>query len=173
MQGLYGPRMCNQQAMKHWSEEFGGNLGIALTDTVTTDYFLKGFDAYHAKLFDGVRQDSGSPYECAEKVIAHYESLGIDPKSKVIVFSDSLDPSKAIALTAKFRDRINVTCGIGTNLTHDVGLPAMNHVIKMTDIDFTDGGENMTPVVKLSDTPEKASGDKAAVENAKYMIGLK
>ena len=91
----YGFQMANELGLKHWADVFKGSLGTALCDTYTTESFLKAFDMKYAKLYDGVRQDSGDVYEFAEKIIAHYKKLGIDPLSKTIVFSDSLDPEKA------------------------------------------------------------------------------
>lgn len=169
MQALHSIKECNRYAMEYWANYYRGDLGIALTDTVTTDVFFHSFDKYFAKLFDGLRQDSGNPHEFAEKAIAHYEKLGIDPTSKVIVFSDSLDPGKACTLSTKFSSRIKVTCGIGTNLTHDVGYPAMNHVIKMVAADF---GSGMIDLVKLPDDINKATGTPRAIEFAKYAVGI-
>ena len=171
MMAKYGPIMCNRMAMEEWSQTFRGSLGVALTDLVTTPVFLRDFDPYYAKLFDGVRQDSGDPSEIADMVIAHYEKLGIDPRTKVIVFSDSLDPSKACLLTKKYGDRIKVSCGIGTRLTHNVGkgLKAMNHVIKATAFDL---GNGWIPVVKLSDSPGKHTGDPVEIAVTKHMLRI-
>jgi nicotinate phosphoribosyltransferase len=102
MQAHSGMRQCNLAWMDAWVREYRGNLGIALSDTVTTPAFLKDFDSYYAKLFDGVRLDSGNPFVMGDIVVEHYEKLGIDPKSKVLVFSDSLDTDKAIALAQHF-----------------------------------------------------------------------
>jgi len=132
-------------ALQKWADEYRGALGIALSDTVGFDAFLRDFDMYFAKLFDGCRQDSGDPYVWAEKLIAHYNKLGIDPKTKVAVFSDGLDMEKAIELHGMFVDRIKVSFGIGTNLTNDVGIKAMQIVIKMIKC----MGQ---PVAKISDS---------------------
>lgn len=163
MQARYAMSMCNRMAMEHWVEEFRGSLGIALTDTVTTPVFLRDFDMYYAKLFDGVRQDSGDPFEIGELYIKHYEKLGIDPSSKVIVFSDSLNVEKAIQLHRHFKDRIKTTMGIGTNLTNDVGWQPSNHVIKLTEIDF---GHGFQQLIKLSDSKGKHLGSKQMIEDA-------
>jgi nicotinate phosphoribosyltransferase len=168
----YGARMCNERAMFHWQYNFNGRLGIALTDTVTTPAFLKSFNYYYANLFTGVRQDSGNPHEIAEMIIKHYEQLGIDPTTKVIVFSDSLDAGLASTLSTKFSSRIKVTCGIGTNLTHDVGqhLSPMKHVIKAMAFNF---GDRWIDVCKLSDTIGKTVGSDECVQHTKYDLGLK
>jgi nicotinate phosphoribosyltransferase len=147
-----GPRLIDSQAaaLDAWVREYRGQLGIALTDCITMDAFLRDFDLYFAKLFDGLRHDSGDPLWWAEKAIAHYESLGIDPLSKTLVFSDALTLPKALTLYRQLRGRINVSFGIGTHLTCDIpGVKPMNIVLKMT-------GCNGQPVAKISDTPGKA-----------------
>ena len=146
-----GPRLIDSQiaALDCWVREYRGLLGIALTDCITTDAFLRDFDLYFAKLFDGLRHDSGDPLEWAEKCIRHYEKLGIDPLSKTLVFSDGLDLPKALELYRALHEHIHVSFGIGTRLTCDIpGVEPMNIVIKMTAC-------NGQPVAKLSDTPGK------------------
>ncbi|MGO0629259.1 nicotinate phosphoribosyltransferase [Pseudomonas sp. SAR267] len=146
-----GPRLVDSQAaaLEAWVREYRGLLGIALTDCITMDAFLEDFDLYFAKLFDGLRHDSGDPLVWAEKAIAHYERLGIDPKGKTLIFSDGLDFAKALGLYRALHSRINVSFGIGTRLTCDVpGVEPMNIVIKMTDC-------NGAPVAKISDSPGK------------------
>lgn len=146
-----GPRLIDSQiaALDCWVREYRGLLGIALTDCITTDAFLRDFDLYFAKLFDGLRHDSGDPLEWAEKCIRHYEKLGIDPLSKTLVFSDGLDLPKALELYRALHERIHVSFGIGTRLTCDIpGVEPMNIIIKMTAC-------NGQPVAKLSDTPGK------------------
>ncbi|WP_447590999.1 nicotinate phosphoribosyltransferase [Aquipseudomonas campi] len=146
-----GPRLIDSQiaALDCWVREYRGLLGIALTDCITTDAFLRDFDLYFAKLFDGLRHDSGDPLVWANKTIAHYEKLGIDPLSKTLVFSDGLNLEKALQLYRALHGRINVSFGIGTNLTCDIpGVEPMNIVIKMTAC-------NGQPVAKISDTPGK------------------
>ena len=117
----YGYKMANKLAMENWTDVFRGDLGIALSDTFTTEVFFDAFDTKFAKLYDGVRHDSGDPFEFADKVIAHYEKLGIDPRTKVIVFSDSLNPEKAKEIKDHCRSKIMCSFGIGTNLTNDIG----------------------------------------------------
>ncbi|MQG94962.1 nicotinate phosphoribosyltransferase [Pseudomonas sp. MN1F] len=146
-----GPRLVDSQAaaLEAWVREYRGLLGIALTDCITMDAFLSDFDLYFAKLFDGLRHDSGDPLVWAEKAIAHYERLGIDPKGKTLIFSDGLDFAKALSLYRALHTRINVSFGIGTRLTCDIpGVEPMNIVIKMTDC-------NGAPVAKISDSPGK------------------
>ncbi|WP_342244230.1 nicotinate phosphoribosyltransferase [Pseudomonas sp. OTU5201] len=146
-----GPRLIDSQiaALDCWVREYRGLLGIALTDCITMQAFLNDFDLYFAKLFDGLRHDSGDPLEWAGKAICHYEKLGIDPLTKTLVFSDGLDLPRALALYRALRGRIHVSFGIGTNLTCDIpGVEAMNIVIKMT-------GCNGQPVAKISDAPGK------------------
>jgi len=147
-----------------WSREFVGDLGYALSDTLGSDYFLKDFTLDLAKLFDGTRQDSGDPFEYGEKIIRHYERLGINPKSKYVVFSDALDLGRARDLFNYFKDRINVSFGIGTFLTNDCGIAPLSIVIKVQNC-------NGIPVVKLSDNPEKAMGrDKNYLEFIKSYV---
>ncbi|WP_068826213.1 nicotinate phosphoribosyltransferase [Pseudomonas sp. BMS12] len=146
-----GPRLIDSQsaALDCWVREYRGQLGIALTDCITMDAFLADFDLYFAKLFDGLRHDSGDPLVWAEKAIAHYEQLGIDPASKTLVFSDGLDFARSLQLYRALHERINVSFGIGTKLTCDIpGVEPMNIVIKMTAC-------NGQPVAKISDAPGK------------------
>lgn len=152
MGGMVLSYLENSQSfmLQKWAEVYRGDLGIALTDTIGIDAFLNDFDKYFAKLYDGVRQDSGDPFIIGEKIIKHYEDLEINPKTKTIVFSDSLDFMKAKKLYETFKDRINVTFGIGTNLTNDIpGIKPMSIVIKLQQV-------NEKPVAKISDEPEKA-----------------
>lgn len=135
-------------ALENWVKEYRGDLGIALTDVIGMDEFLNDFDLYFAKLFDGLRHDSGDPFEWGEKAIAHYKKLGIDPKSKILIFSDGLDFNKAIDLYNCFADRIKVTTCLGTNITNDLGVEALNIVMKIIEC-------NGQPVLKRSDSPGK------------------
>lgn len=144
----HNPAYSNWYAMDAWTKEYGILNGIALTDAITTDCFLKDFQLTYATLFSGVRHDSGDPYEWGDKMIAHYESLGINPKTKQLLFSDSLDFEKASKLNAYFKDRINVAFGIGTFISNDTCVPALNIVMKTTAC-------NGMEVAKISDTPGK------------------
>ena len=135
-------------ALEAWVQEYRGDLGVALTDVVGMDAFLADFDLYHAKLFDGLRHDSGDPVVWGEKALAHYKRLRIDPMTKRLVFSDGLDLPKAIELFNYFAGRVQTGFGIGTNLTNDMGIPSLNIVMKLMTC-------NDEPVAKLSDTPGK------------------
>lgn len=168
---VYGFPQANVSALQHWVDVFRGDLGIALSDTYTTDVFLTHFDKMFSKLFDGVRQDSGNPIEFANKIIAHYNQLGIDPLSKTIIFSDGLDYEKVARITDYCKGKIGFSFGIGTNLSNDVGLIPMNIVVKMTQTRQTNG--EWTSVVKLSDSLEKNTGEAAMIEAAKTILDIK
>lgn len=146
----FGVRLRDFQkaALDAWVHEYRGDLGIALTDVVGMDAFLDDFDLYFAKLFDGLRHDSGDPIEWGDKAIAHYLSLRIDPKTKRLVFSDGLDFNSAFRIYKHFADRIMVGFGIGTWLTNDMGLTPLNIVMKIVRC-------NGQSVAKLSDSPGK------------------
>jgi nicotinate phosphoribosyltransferase len=148
-QQIYNLKEHQERALNNWAHEYHGLLGIVLTDTLTSDVFIRDFHLGHAKLFDGIRQDSGDPYEICEKFIAHYNSIGIDPLTKTIIFSDSLNFPKAIELYNTFKGRIGISFGIGTNVTNDVDkITPLNIVIKLTKV-------NGFPVAKLSDSQGK------------------
>ena len=150
-QGVPGVTLAytNKIAMEEWFEEYQGDNGTALTDTLGTDLFLRDFNKLQATCYTGVRHDSGDPIEWGEKIIAHYEKLGIDPKTKTLLFSDGLDFDKAQEIFDYFKDRINVSFGIGTFLSNDTDENALNIVIKLQYV-------NGHPVAKLSDVPGKA-----------------
>jgi nicotinate phosphoribosyltransferase len=141
-------RDFQRAALEDWVQEYRGDLGTALTDVVGMDAFLGDFDLYFAKLFDGLRHDSGDPVVWGEKALAHYEKLRIDAHTKRLVFSDGLDFDKSIALYDHFADRTQLGFGIGTNLTNDMGLKTLHIVMKLTHA-------NRQPVAKLSDSPGK------------------
>ena len=147
-------RDFQRAALEAWVQEYRGDLGIALTDVVGMDAFLADFDLYFAKLFDGLRHDSGDPFVWGEKALAHYEKLRIDARTKRLVFSDGLDLEKAFALYRHFGDRTQVGFGIGTHLTNDMGLQTLHIVMKLTHA-------NRQPVAKLSDSPGKLMCDDA------------
>lgn len=147
-QALVATHRSQRMAFETWEQEYRGKLAVALSDTIGLDAFLKDFDLYLAKLYDGVRQDSGDPFHWAEKIIAHYERLNIDPKSKTLVFSDALNFEKAIKIHQQFASRTQTAFGIGTYLTNDGPIKPLDMVIKMVQCD----GQ---PVAKLSDSPEK------------------
>ncbi|MCF7815357.1 MAG: nicotinate phosphoribosyltransferase [Candidatus Cloacimonetes bacterium] len=166
----YGYKMANKLAMENWSDVFRGDLGIALSDTFTTEAFFESFDTKFAKLYDGVRHDSGDPLEFTDKVIAHYEKLRIDPKSKVIVFSDGQNPERDVEIKDYCRGKIKCSFGIGTNFSNDVGVTPLNIVIKITSA--KPEGRDWTPTIKLSDSEGKHTGDKKEIETAKYVLGI-
>ena len=139
----------NHYAMQDWYNEYLGDNGTALTDTITTDLFLLDFNRSMVNNYTGVRHDSGDPYEWGEKMIAHYKSYGVDPKTKLLLFSDSLDFDRAQALYEYFKDKTKVSFGIGTFCTNDTCEEALNIVIKLQYV-------NNRPVAKISDNPGKA-----------------
>ena len=145
-------RDFQKAALETWVQEYRGDLGIALTDVVGMDAFLRDFDLYFAKLFDGLRHDSGDPYVWGEKAYAHYKKLKIDSRTKMLTFSDGLNVEKAWALHQYFKDRFQVSFGIGTNLTNDMGQTALNIVLKLVEC-------NGQSVAKLSDSPGKTMTD--------------
>lgn len=145
-------RQFQKAALEDWVQEYRGDLGIALTDVVGMDAFLADFDLYFAKLFDGLRHDSGDPILWGEKALAHYAKLRIDPHTKRFVFSDGLDLETAFKLHRHFADRTHVGFGIGTHLTNDMGIKPLNIVMKLINC-------NGHPVAKLSDAPGKALCD--------------
>jgi nicotinate phosphoribosyltransferase len=167
----YGYKMANYLALDHWVEVYRGDLGIALSDTFTTDVFYKAFDTKFAKLFDGVRQDSGDPIQFAQKTIEHYKKLRIDPMSKTIIFSDGLNPEMVEEIADFCRNRVKMSFGIGTNLTNDVGVAPLNIVIKMTEAKSENG--DWEPTIKLSDAPGKYTGNDETIKLCKGILNLK
>ncbi|SEN37147.1 nicotinate phosphoribosyltransferase [Luteibacter sp. UNCMF331Sha3.1] len=148
-----GPRLRDSQtaALEAWAREYRGDLGIALSDVYGLDAFLRDFDMYFCKLFDGARHDSGDPFSWGDRVLAHYDRNRVDPRTKTLVFSDSLDIPRVMELYRHFAGRCLLSFGVGTNLTNDMGPTPLNIVIKMTRC-------NGQPVAKLSDSPGKAMG---------------
>lgn len=161
-QGL-GPRIRDSQkfALDTWAQEYRGQLGIALSDVVGMDAFLRDFDLYFAKLFDGCRHDSGDPKEWGYKLINHYKQLGIDPTRKIAVFSDGLTVTSALELNREFHGKLITSFGIGTSLTNDMALETLQIVIKMVKC-------NGQPVAKISD-----SSGKQMCENDSYLAYLR
>lgn len=154
-------------ALAAWLDEYPDQLGIALTDCITMDAFLRDFGPEFAERYQGLRHDSGDPVEWGEKAIAHYKKLGIDPMSKVLVFSDNLDLNKAVELYRHFSSRVNLSFGIGTRLTCDIPqVKPLNIVIKLVEC-------NGKPVAKLSDSPGKTiCHDKAFVRALRKAFDL-
>ncbi|CAM2147926.1 Nicotinate phosphoribosyltransferase [Pararobbsia alpina] len=145
-----GPRLRDSQifGFEMWAKEYRGDLGIALSDVYGMKAFLRDFDMYFCKLFDGARHDSGDPFEWGERLIRHWEDNRCDPLTKVMVFSDALDIPKVLQLYERFRGRTKLAFGVGTNLTNDLGYTPLQIVIKMVRC-------NGQPVAKLSDSPGK------------------
>ena len=154
-------RDSQKAALEAWVHEYRGDLGIALTDVVGMDAFLRDFDLYFAKLFDGLRHDSGDPYVWGDKAIAHYKKLKIDPRTKILTFSDGLNLNKAWNLHQYFKGQIRTSFGIGTNLTNDMGITPINIVLKLVEC-------NGQPVAKLSDSP-----GKTMINNDTYLAYLR
>lgn len=144
----HNPAYSNWYALDAWVKEYSVLNGTALTDTITTDCFLRDFQLTYATLFSGVRHDSGDPFEWGEKMLKHYEGLNIDAKEKTLLFSDSLDFARADALYRHFNGRAKVAFGIGTYLANDTKEKPLNIVMKTTSCNNMD-------VAKISDTPGK------------------
>ena len=157
-------RASHNRVLTDWRETYGPELSTALTDTYGTDFFFRAMTAEMAREWDGLRHDSGNAFEFARKTIAFYESHGIDPKTKTIVFSDGLTIEKMCALYANFSDRIGVSFGWGTNLTNDMGFRPLSLVMKAVEA-------NGYPTVKLSDNLAKATGPAEEVERFKRIFG--
>ena len=159
-------RDFQKAALESWVQEYRGDLGVALTDTVGMDAFLQDFDLYFAKLFDGLRHDSGDPYEWGEKAYQHYKKLRIDTKTKSLTFSDGLNLQKAWDLYQYFKDRFKPNFGIGTNLTNDMGHTPLNIVLKLVSC-------NGQSVAKISDSPGKImTTDKTFLAYLKQTFGV-
>ncbi len=158
-----GPRLRDSQVFgfESWAREYRGDLGIALSDVYGMDAFLRDFDMYFCKLFDGARHDSGDPFAWGERLIEHYKQNRVDPRTKTLIFSDSLTVPKTIELFRQFSGRCQLAFGIGTNLTNDLGYEPLQIVIKMVRC-------NGQPVAKLSDTPSKNM-----CEDEKYLAYLR
>ena len=158
-----GPRLRDTQvfAFEKWAQEYRGDLGIALSDVYGMNAFLRDFDMYFCKLFDGARHDSGDPFKWGERMIEHYAANRCDPRTKTIIFSDGLTIPRCIELFERFDGRIQVAFGVGTNLTNDVGPAALQIVLKMIEC-------NGQPVAKISDTP-----GKTMVEDEGYLTYLR
>ncbi len=152
-----GPRLRDSQrwAFQKWADEYRGDLGIALSDVAGLKAFVRDFDMYFCKLFDGARHDSGEPIAWGESIINHYLAHRVDPKTKTLVFSDGLTFPRAIEIAKHFQGRAKTAFGIGTNLTNDLGYTPLQIVLKMTRCE----GQ---PVAKLSDTPAKTMCDDAS-----------
>jgi len=145
---MLNPAYTNRFVMKDWTDEYKTLNGIMLDDVIGSEVFLKDFDLTYANLFSGVRHDSGDPIQWGENLITHYKKLGIDLKTKTLLFSDSLDFERATAINKHFEGRCKVSFGIGTFLACDIGVDALNEVMKITECDGH-------PVAKISNCPGK------------------
>lgn len=161
---MYGYKQANYMALENWTNVYDGDLGIALTDTYTTDVFFKNLSRKQAKLFDGIRQDSGDEFQFVMKAIARYKELGIDPSTKTIIFSNALTFDKAEEIQEYCRGRIRCAFGIGTNLTNDTGFKPSNIVMKLTSCRMNKN-QPVFNCVKLSDDLGKHTGDTEEVKH--------
>jgi len=166
---LYGYKMANIMALNNWVDVYNGNLGTALSDTYTTDVFFRTFDTLQAKLFDGVRHDSGDAFKFTDRVIEHYKSLGIDPTTKTIVFSDGLNTKLATEIKEYCVGKIRSSFGIGTYFTNDLGVKPLNMVIKIWKVWINGEWVN---AVKLSDNIGKNTGDSDEVALSKKELHI-
>ncbi|HJD92766.1 nicotinate phosphoribosyltransferase [Bacteroides coprosuis] len=168
---LFGYRAANMKALEAWVEVFGGSLGITLTDTYTTDSFFESFSLKQAKLFDGLRWDSGDPFEFINKTLQFYKENRIDPESKTIVFSDSLNIDMVKRIKEYVGNKMHDTYGIGTFFSNDVGAKPLNMVIKITNVKSSPKGAYHR-AVKLSDVHGKNTGDQKEIAICKMTLGL-
>ena len=170
---MFGYKMANYMAMEDWINVYDGDLGTVLTDTYTTDVFMRNFSKKHAMLFTSLRHDSGDPLQFTEKVITRYRELRVDPTIKYIIFSDGLDPERAIEIANYCKGRIGASFGIGTNFSNDVGngVRPMNIVMKLWKCKMTEK-ERWHPCVKLSDVDGKHTGEPEEIELAQRTLGL-
>ena len=169
---MFGYKMANYMALENWVETYDGDLGIALTDTYTSDVFFKNFSKKHAKLFDGVRQDSGDELEFTDKAISRYKEHGIDPTTKTIIFSNALTFEKAAGIYKYCNGKIRAAFGIGTNLTNDIeGSVPGNLVMKLTKCRMN-SKQSWSFCIKLSDDLGKHMGPEVEVKNCKYECNI-
>ncbi len=174
-QGIYGFKKANMLALDAWSNVYGGDLGIALIDTFTTASFLQTLTMKHAKLFDGMRQDSGDEFEIGDKIIEKYKSYGIDPRTKTIVFSNALDFDKYKKIADYFEGRVKILAGVGTNLTCDIrsyGYKPANIVIKLSRCRYS-ANNYWEDVIKISDDVGKQLGKGELFQQAVRELHLK
>lgn len=168
----FGYKHANYMALENWVNVYDGDLGTALSDTYTSDSFLSNFSRKQAKLFDGVRCDSGDEFEFIDRLIARYKELGIDPQTKTIIFSNALDFEKALHIFDYCKGKIRCSFGIGTNLTNDTGYQPSNIVMKLSRCKMNVNQE-WRECVKLSDDMGKHMGSNAEVEACLYELRLK
>ena len=167
----FGYRSANAMALANWVDVYDGSLGIALSDTYTSDNFFNSFDTKYAKLFDGLRWDSGDPFEFTEKALRHYCRHRVDPTSKTVVYSDALDLEGVKKIKEYVAGRLHDVYGIGTYLTNDVGVTPLNIVIKLFEC-RPKGSDVFLPTVKLSDVAGKHTGDPDEIDLCLKMLRL-
>ena len=168
----FGYRSANEKALDGWVEVYKGYLGTALSDTYTTDNFFASFSTLHAKLFDGIRQDSGDPLLFTERVIEFYKNKRTDPATKTIVYSDALNMEKIRKIKAHVNGRLHDVYGIGTYLSNDAGVKPLNIVIKLTGSKMKPG-DDYHPAIKLSDDPAKYVGDPEEIDLCFKLLKLR
>ena len=166
---IWGYQEANYLGMRDWVRTYDGNLGIFLMDTYTSKVGLSNMSLKYAKLFDGVRQDSGDEYQIGNEVIERYKELGIDPTTKTIVFSNALDMDKYCDINNYFRGRIRVSAGIGTNLTNDCGFTPCNIVMKLSKCKINNN-QKWKNCIKVSDDIGKHLGNSEEFEIIKYQL---
>lgn len=170
---MFGYKMANYMSMENWINVYDGDLGTVLTDTYTTDVFMRNFSKKHAMLFTSLRHDSGDPYTFIDKAINRYQELKVDPQIKYIIFSDGLDTEKAIEIKRSCQGRIGAGFGIGTNLSNDVGdhVKPMNIVMKLWKCKMTEK-DKWHKCIKLSDVQGKHTGDPEEIFLAQKTLEL-
>ena len=170
---MYGYKMANYMSMEDWINVYDGDLGTVLTDTYTTDVFMRNFSKKHAMLYTSVRHDSGDPFVFTDKVIQRYQELRVDPKIKYFIFSDGLNVERAIEIANYCKGRIGASFGIGTNFSCDVGndIKARNIVMKLWQCKMTER-DRWHPCVKLSDVGGKHTGEASEIRLAQETLGI-
>jgi len=170
---MYGYKLANYMSMEDWINVYDGDLGTVLTDTYTTDVFMRNFSKKHAMLYTSVRHDSGDPFVFTDKVIQRYQELRVDPKIKYIIFSDGLNVERAIEIANYCKGRIGASFGIGTNFSCDVGndIKARNIVMKLWQCKMTER-DRWHPCVKLSDVGGKHTGEASEIRLAQETLGI-
>jgi nicotinate phosphoribosyltransferase len=168
----FGYRSANEKSLDAWVDVYKGSLGTALSDTFTTDNFFSSYSSLHAKLFDGLRHDSGDPLLFTDRAVEFYIKNRIDPKSKTIVFSDGLNIDKVKKIREHVNGRIHDVYGIGTYLSNDTGVKPMNIVMKLNGSKIRKG-DDYHPAIKLSDDPGKYVGDPDEIDLCKRILKLK
>lgn len=168
----YGYWSANSRALDAWVDVYQGDLGTALSDTYTTENFFASFSTLHAKLFDGIRHDSGDPLAFTDRAVEFYKSNRTDPRTKTIVFSDALNMDKIADIRRHIKGRIHDVYGIGTYLSNDTGIPPLNIVIKLMDAKIRIG-QDYRPAVKLSDDPGKYTGDPEEIDTCLKILNIR